>query len=135
MKRLLLVLSATLAASPVQAAASDRATTRLTAIVPAACAIDVESAVLSGGRATITLHRRCNTSHVVTIRAAYDAGMGEVTIGWNGSTTRVRGDAISFSEPELFYDGAATIVIEARDADPARFGRYVEGLTVDIGAS
>lgn len=127
-----LLLALGLMAAPANAASSSTATTRLVAIVPVACSIEALSGTISEHRLTLTVRRTCNTAHVITLGAQAEQPLGRATLYYNHTPITMHDGYSSLAQPERYYNGVDTIVIEAHEATPQQLEHYARSMNVGI---
>lgn len=113
-------------------AASSTATTRLVAIVPVACTVEALGGTIREHRLTLTVRRTCNTAHVITIDGEAERMLGSATVYYNHTPVAMDGDYSRLPQPERYYDGVDTIVIEAHEATRQQLEHYARSLNLGI---
>lgn len=118
------------------AQASSTATTRIVAHVPPSCSIDVLNRAIEGHRITMTLWRRCNTSHEVYFsadQAVFEAGND--SLHFNDLYVPMTSGFGQISQSEGYYDTIDRIVIEQQKGSDKALVRAADSVNVTIEAS
>lgn len=113
-------------------AASSTATTRLVAIVPVSCTVEALGGTISEHRLTLTVRRTYNTAHVITLGGQAERTLGSATFYYNHAPIAVDGGSSRLVQPERYYDGVDTIVIEANEATRQQLEDYARSMNVGI---
>lgn len=119
-------------AVPAQGAST--ATTRLVAIVPPMCSLDVLDQSIDTHRLTMTVRRHCNASHQITITGDSDAVTGAISLRFDGAPVAMIGGFGEVYEPEGYYDNVDRIVVETPSASPRDLRLFATtlGVSVDV---
>jgi len=128
MKRFLPLLALALCPAPVNAAST--AITRVSLVVPVSCGIEVVGESVSTNRLTLTLHRRCNTWHAVTVDSAGFAGK-RVAMRFNQTPVTLTGASALLPQHERYFDGTDTLVIDV-NAPEGEIEQFARTLRVTI---
>lgn len=129
----LALLAAGCVAAPAQA--SSTATTRIIAIVPPSCSIDVLSRTIDGDRVTMMVRRRCNTAHEVFFSANQDALAGAASLRFNNMLVPMVSGFGEISQPEGYYDTTDRIVIEQPQSSKQALMQAANTINISVEAS
>lgn len=119
----------------VPAQASSTATTRIVAIVPPSCSIDVLSRAIQGDRITMMVRRRCNTSHEVFFSADQDAFAAGASLRFNALFVPMASGFGEISQPEGYYDTTDRIVIEQPKSSAQALTQTANSINISVEAS
>ncbi|WP_034156916.1 hypothetical protein [Sphingomonas sp. ERG5] len=112
------------------AAYASTATLRLVARVPVMCAVDFSGARLEASRIVISIHRMCNTSHIVSVTVpGNDAG--DVRVSY-ANTPVMAGGTVDLVQPERYFDNVDEITIESRSSDPDQLLTLARNINVAV---
>ena len=128
MKRFFPLIAATALATPMNAAASSD-TTRVAMVVPVTCAIEVIGGKVAANHLSVTLRRRCNTTHLVMISAVNRNE--RATMRFNGVTVSMAPGFATLPQSQRYFDGIDTIDVDMR-ASRQEMERYLAGLRFGI---
>jgi hypothetical protein len=132
MKRFLPLLAVSLFPAPVNAAASTD-TTRVALVIPVSCEIDVVGQSVSDNHLSLTLHRRCNTWHVVRVESAKMGGE-RAAVRFNHVPVDLGANSVSLPQKDRYFDGIDTLVVDM-NAPAAEMRRYARSLRFTIEQS
>lgn len=122
-----------IAAATATATRAEVATTTLSLTVPVRCSVDMTGGAIVGSRLIVHVRRACNASHDVVLSGQADAALGDVQVRYNnGGGGSLAGDALVLAQPEAYYDGIDTVVIEANGATAEALVRFASTLRVSL---
>lgn len=128
MKRLLPFAALALCSVPGNAASMD--TTRVSLVIPVSCGIEIAGETVSANRLTLTLHRRCNTWHAITVDSAGFEGK-PVAMRFDQTPVTLSGGSARLPQHERYFDGTDTLVIDTKGS-PDDIERLARSLRVTI---
>ncbi|QNA82979.1 hypothetical protein G4G27_02325 [Sphingomonas sp. So64.6b] len=112
------------------AAYASTATLRLVARVPVMCAVDFNGARMEANRIVISVHRMCNTSHIVAVSVpANDAG--DVRVSY-ANTPVLAGGTIDLVQPERYFDDFDEITVESQSGDSDQLLAIAQNINVAV---
>lgn len=132
MRKLAILIAASAAVPmPAQAFASS-ASINLVAVIPVSCSLDFIGGTVIGRQIVINVRRSCNTGHRLVFNSASAAGLGTLTMRFNGMAQDFDHGAAVVNQAERYYNGVDQIVIEASEGQTDELYNFANALSVDI---